>query len=513
SGKYSDFVITCGTDTYNVHKSVVCARSDFFERAERFAAGKESKEGKVNLPEDDPVVVKLLIQYLYEGEYDPKLPDGDNMDESMKVVFSRYNENGYSYEFPHTCAAERYRCDQGICPHHYCNVFCHSDCVEFVCKTCCPNGAPSVLPAAEGDALQLKLHAKIYEIGDKYYVVGLKELAREKFLRACAKYWDDEHFAPVAHYAFSTTPEDDRGLRDVVINTISQHMVLLNKPAVEAMLAEFNGPALGLLKMCAKELASLLSSGKYSDLVITCGDDVYQVHKAIVCSQAGFFDRGEKFPVGKEAAENAIGLPEDDPAIINLPMQYLYTGEYDLPLPKNCSLSRNGTWSLNVPKVEGYSYSFPHTCEKGCSAVYNCPHHHCTDDTCGYKCVKFICQECVGLQPLVGDATQLLLHSQMYQVADKYDIPQLFILSQEKFSRACQEYWDDAAFPITIEHALSTTLEWNEGLRKTLHDTLALKPELLSKPGIEASLRKHTGFAFGVVKMQAEEMVKLKAKT
>jgi hypothetical protein len=40
SEKYSDFVITCGGKTFNVHKNVVCGRSGFFERAERFAVGK-----------------------------------------------------------------------------------------------------------------------------------------------------------------------------------------------------------------------------------------------------------------------------------------------------------------------------------------------------------------------------------------------------------------------------------------------------------------------------------------
>lgn len=40
SSEYSDFVITCKGDTYNVHKAVVCSRSGFFKRAERFAVGK-----------------------------------------------------------------------------------------------------------------------------------------------------------------------------------------------------------------------------------------------------------------------------------------------------------------------------------------------------------------------------------------------------------------------------------------------------------------------------------------
>jgi hypothetical protein len=43
---------------------------------------------------------------------------------------------------------------------------------------------------------------------------------------------------------------------------------------------------------------SLLSSGKYSDFVITCGNDTHNVHKAVVCSRSGFLERAERFPVG-----------------------------------------------------------------------------------------------------------------------------------------------------------------------------------------------------------------------
>ncbi|KAI4953062.1 hypothetical protein J4E86_006601 [Alternaria arbusti] len=72
SGKYSDFTITCGGDTHHVHKNIVCCRSGFFERAERFPAGREAAESKVDLPEDDPAIVKLLIQFLYENDYETK---------------------------------------------------------------------------------------------------------------------------------------------------------------------------------------------------------------------------------------------------------------------------------------------------------------------------------------------------------------------------------------------------------------------------------------------------------
>jgi hypothetical protein len=45
----------------------------------------------------------------------------------------------------------------------------------------------------------------------------------------------------------------------------------------------------------ADHYPSCLTSGEYSDLTIKCGDDVYNVHKIIVCTRAGFFARAIKF--------------------------------------------------------------------------------------------------------------------------------------------------------------------------------------------------------------------------
>jgi hypothetical protein len=45
---------------------------------------------------------------------------------------------------------------------------------------------------------------------------------------------------------------------------------------------------------------SLYDSGKYTDLLITCGSDTYKVHKSVVCNRSGFFERAERFPVSAE---------------------------------------------------------------------------------------------------------------------------------------------------------------------------------------------------------------------
>jgi len=239
---------------------IVCARAAFFARTIKFG-GKEVTDGKIDLPEDEPAIVALLISYLYEGEYEPRLSEasGANSTVADMVDFevirtdvstdiSGYN---YSYHFPHTCERvgdwycapyeQRY-----VCPHHTCLANCGANCKDFMCSECTRS-------ITKGNSEHLLIHAKMYEIADKYDVVGLKDLAKEKFKLACAASWNDDAFSIAAHHAFSTTMEDDKGLRDIVSGTISDHMELVRKPEVQALLTEFNGLSLGILMKKADE--------------------------------------------------------------------------------------------------------------------------------------------------------------------------------------------------------------------------------------------------------------------
>ena len=57
-----------------------------------------------------------------------------------------------------------------------------------------------------------------------------------------------------------------------------------------------------------KDVSSLLTSEKYSDLTIICGDRNFKVHRAVVCTQSKFFslacDGG--FQVGVVLLSNSI---------------------------------------------------------------------------------------------------------------------------------------------------------------------------------------------------------------
>jgi hypothetical protein len=91
-------------------------------------------------------------------------------------------------------------------------------------------------PAPEGGSAQLLLHSNLYMIGDKYDVTGLKELAREKFRRACKSFWNENDFVIAAEHAYTTTMDDDEGLRDCVKDTLIANKSILARPDVKAFL-------------------------------------------------------------------------------------------------------------------------------------------------------------------------------------------------------------------------------------------------------------------------------------
>jgi hypothetical protein len=206
-------------------------------------------------------------------------------------------------------------------------------------------------------------------------------------------------------------------------------------------------------------------------------------------------------------------LPGDDPNIVKLLIVFLYENDYTTTLPEASYTSSNGLWILKEQRLLGHSYDFPHTCLPGCPNPSRaiCPHHYCAYDACRYNCSKFICEECTSPQPCYDDASQLLLHAKMYEVADKYDMSGLKGLAAEKFARACRKYYKNEEFAVAAEHALTTTPDSDSGLREILLETMASHPELFDDAEVEALLGRHTDFAFGLLKRQAAEIARRKA--
>jgi hypothetical protein len=64
-----------------------------------------------------------------------------------------------------------------------------------------------------GSPEQALLHAKVYEIADKYDVPSLREYAKEAFTYACKRYSFDENFLDAVTYLYTAAPEHDNTLR------------------------------------------------------------------------------------------------------------------------------------------------------------------------------------------------------------------------------------------------------------------------------------------------------------
>jgi hypothetical protein len=137
----------------------------------------ETEQQNINLPTDEPEIVRLLVRYLYTGDYQRTSHEGS----------------------------------------------------------------------------LLILYAKMYELAEKYNVMGLKELSRDKFSDVCKHCWGNADFPAAARCVFSTTPEEDKGLRDIVIFTIAKHMELIRKPEIQELMSEFGSLSLEVLLKKADE--------------------------------------------------------------------------------------------------------------------------------------------------------------------------------------------------------------------------------------------------------------------
>ncbi|KAM3546351.1 hypothetical protein ARSEF1564_000839 [Beauveria bassiana] len=232
-GAYSDLTIVCGDDRYRVHKAIVCPRSKFFASACN-GPFQEGESGVVHLPEDDPLAIKMMIHYFYHLDYPTVIPSAVDANEtatpSLSTFQSAYQPNesaqtGFTANSVSVLLSkkeriklklmtERERRDRDLAQPH-------AQSSDSVSAT--PN---------------LYLHAKVYALGEKYGVHDLKGFALRKFHIEAKHHWQSDDFLHAIREVYTSTIDEDRALRDVVVEVVDAHLELLEQPRCQALIKD-----------------------------------------------------------------------------------------------------------------------------------------------------------------------------------------------------------------------------------------------------------------------------------
>ncbi|OQE23475.1 hypothetical protein PENFLA_c011G02736 [Penicillium flavigenum] len=183
--KYSDLTIVCGDKEYAVHKCIVCPRSDFFAKA-CDGGFEESVTNRVVL-EEKPDIIERMIEYLYTLDYQLEVhspetelsgnPDGENAEDSLEELGNTDEE------------------------------------AATACNT-------------------LLLHILVYSLADRLLIHGLKALSKDKLKKELARVrLDSSTFPHIVSGIYSSTPQSDRGLRDLAVKMAMDNLVALRTAA------------------------------------------------------------------------------------------------------------------------------------------------------------------------------------------------------------------------------------------------------------------------------------------
>ncbi|KAK1762209.1 hypothetical protein QBC33DRAFT_602032 [Phialemonium atrogriseum] len=197
-------------------------------------------------------------------------------------------------------------------------------------------------------------------------------------------------------------------------------------------------------KLCRKLVKGLLSTRDYSGCTIVCGSDQHLVHKAIICPQSPFFKAAFAHDM-KENATGTVNLEEDDPEVVKTMVYYFYHNDYQAP-PRNsgCESNNNSIGTVQPP------------------------------------------------------GPNLLHHSRVYALAEKYGIPSLKVLAVKKFTDETNHWRKHEDFAKAAREIYTATPDHDRGMRDAVVDTIRVYRDLLDDDDIESVLRD-TRLAYDLV--------------
>ena len=169
------------------------------------------------MDDDDPQAVKRLLLYLYTSDY----PEEDDSD--VPVIMN------YSHSPSLTSAATEGESNLSTMSNSF-------------------DGATPRDHRMMNDVL-------VYAVAEKYDIPELKDLAMHKFRTLASSRWSQDDFHVATEAVFSTTPETDIGLRQIVLDICKEHSEdILRDKEFRAMIFENKAIAAVVLDAAVQKL-------------------------------------------------------------------------------------------------------------------------------------------------------------------------------------------------------------------------------------------------------------------
>ncbi|KAI4199161.1 MAG: hypothetical protein LQ350_004791 [Teloschistes chrysophthalmus] len=225
--------------------------------------------------------------------------------------------------------------------------------------------------------------------------------------------------------------------------------------------------------------ATLLESGKYSDLTIVCRSRQFRVHRNVLCTASKFFAAACDGAF-QEAQIGKLDLSADDPNVVERFLSFLYTANYNED-DKDDTKETTGQGESSVDSVANASSMDSGHVED--SALP--PLSALSVPQTGQKRKAVDEEKTEGMAEYASERLNDVL---VYALADKYDVKDLKNLAIAKFQRSKDwEGWEDEDILTILRIVYETTPRTDRGLRDEIlkifscHcDTLMDNPRLIS---------------------------------
>ena len=100
------------------------------------------------------------------------------------------------------------------------------------------------------------------------------------------------------------------------------------------------------------------------------------------------------------------------------------------------------------------------------------------------------------------EESHLVLHTRVYALAEKYDIPSLKQLAKSKFEMAMACFYDSSDFAEAIEEVYCSTIDSDRGLRDTVLEAFKSHPQLANTQDVYNVITETPSLAFDLFKVE-----------